>query len=304
MEWLNSKIDSLKQIGFFENESNQVLIDRMIRESKTHYYGDILKHENHPDLIYVLTTYDKEITWFTENESYQRENTWVAESGLDLAQEWTLDFIIKYYYEVFKRLEGISKGRFKPVDLQIKECGFCPGIAERLDVNFFLEEKKYNLNFCIDHSKLLLSFLYELNEIVAPTGYSFVHYIERNYTSFFVYFFNKNQKEYFDSIIDYTHDNFQSYCSYWLAKAQYNRDQQKNELAYKCFQKAVEYPENEDTISVISEFATFLIDQGNLNEAKNQYNNGLTMLKNKEVSTERDEWWIMWFGKCLAEMNN
>ena len=301
MKWLIDKIESLRQIGFFENESNQVLIDRITRASKSHYYGDITRLESHPDLLYVLTSYDKEKTWFIENESYPPENTWVMESGLKLVYDHSLEFKKKFYYEVFNRLEGISSGIFRPNSLEIEQCGYCDGIAERFDVNFLLGEQAKNLNFCIDNPRLLLHFLVELNELIEDSGYSFVHYIERNHISFFIYFFNSEQKVIFDSLVENPYEHYRNYTNYWHFKAQFNEQQGHNRIAYDCYKKAISIQENLYTISTISDFARFLNEQGKIEESRNLYKKGLSLINNRVIKYDTDEYWRERFEESLED---
>lgn len=286
MDWLTNKINTLKRIGFFKNETANTVSERILKESKSSPLGSIQNYRTDDELIYILTTYDSKNVWFIEDASIIGPT-----SGSEK----------DFYTNLFEQIETFSNNIFLPKNLQIQECGYCEGRGKRLDVNFLFDNEQHNLNFCIDGRSLVISFLVELNEIIESTGYSFTSYTNK-YCSMFFYFLSHEQKEMFNSIVSNTLDKGIENSSYWIDKALFNKNQDKRTVAYSCFQKAISQKKIKPY--AISEFAEFLIQEDNILGAKDLWKHGITRLKNKRTISDLDNWWINYFGNRLKKQNH
>lgn len=172
--WYLSKIKQFVNVGFFDGADEkdiESIAQRIIEDSEISYFGNILHLQNEANVDYILVSYDQKRVWWVED--------WMTYGS-------TQENDHRFYFEVLEQLSDISGGVFKPTEIKIEPCGYCDGRDKRISVAFQLDNEMFDVNFCIDGSVLVLSFLEEINEILEPRGFSFEHIFGRTrktYTS-------------------------------------------------------------------------------------------------------------------------
>jgi hypothetical protein len=129
MNKLNSTIELFCQQGFFSllRSDTTRIAEKIIDGSKSSYFGNILNMEDESFYEQIVLSYDKEICWFIEDCF-----------GYDLSDEVRPEM----YGEVVNQLSRISKGLFVPINLVIKDCGYCEVRDKRLLIKYIFEEKE------------------------------------------------------------------------------------------------------------------------------------------------------------------
>jgi len=261
--WLETEILKLKKSGFFEGETLEEIGDRIIAESQDSYHGSILKLKDEPALIKIISLYEKNKVWFIEDFTI-----------LGSTKEYKRNFYIK----VLQSLANISSGHFTATNITVEECGYCRGRDKRLNITFNINDKIFNLNFCIDSDVLVLSFLDQVNEIIASKGFSF-QVVQEQYCQCFVYFLSNPQRE---ILINDFSFHFGYHSIYWLDRAQFSRDTKDFEMADIYFKKALLKKIEPFTIS---EYADLLKDQQRNDEAIKVYQLDIQNLEGQNESS-------------------
>ncbi len=220
-EWLIEKIGFYQKISFLMDfpVSSEDIALQIIATSQDNYFGSILDLEDHEMIDQIILSYDVNRVCFIENFMTLRSDVLYQDN---------------YYLKVFKRLEAISNSKFKLKDINIKECGYCKGRDKRLLIEFKLNGKKYDLNFCIDSGELVLSFFNELNIILQETGFCFqaIRYPNGN---MFVFFLSDHASEKINVKPKW---NFDSFPMYWVDRARFAINSGNNKEALNFFKNA------------------------------------------------------------------
>jgi tetratricopeptide (TPR) repeat protein len=263
-DYLIEKVKKFKNIGFFEDETEDQILNRISIESKGSYFGDVSDLQNHPYIDAILLSFDRQKVWFTED--------WLMFSGSHSSYP--------DYAELLTTLSLISGNYFQPAQIKMAECGYIDGRDKLLFLSYKQDEQLTELIFCIDGSVLVLSFLEELNEQLGD--YTFQYHSDP-YGPCFVFFLNQKQKEMLSESLDFQHKS-----TYWFDKAQYFSENGKINEADTCFQKAIQ-AEAEDFPAIFSIYAYFMEAQGKKDSAIELLKEGIRQLQTKKHN--KKNWW-------------
>jgi tetratricopeptide (TPR) repeat protein len=271
-DWYISDIQQLQAIGFFKEESTKAVADYIIKSSEDSYFGNILDLSEDPLYQLILSSYDQTKVWFVEDflsfgNSYE-----------------SYDF----YEQVLKNLEKISNVKFEPKQISKQYCGYCSGRDRRLQINFELDGKAQNINFCIDGSVLELDFLTGINEMLAPQNCSF-EYILDSYGPCFVFFLENDQKDHLEKVFNW---EFYEPSGYWRDRAIYANEQGLSKDTIKYFEKALA---QEKDYHSFSEFANFWRSAHKPEKAKEIYLQAIDYLEELDYRDQIQDWWLKQF---------
>jgi tetratricopeptide (TPR) repeat protein len=282
IKWLQKKIEFFRGLGFFESynkKTNEELTEHIFSLSKKNDYWGTLKED------------DTFVDWHIL--SYDTNRVWLINDFMVLGGE--KGFKRNFYKTVLEKLSAISLSKFKPSEIKTSTCGYCDGRDKRISLNFSLEKKKHELNFCIDLEALVLSFFEELNEILTETEFSFESKSE-NYGLCIILFIHRQEKE---KLIKKGWE-FKRDPHYWQDRGQKCKEKNDIGTAMLYFSKAYSISPND--MGIVSDYALNLIENSKNNEAKKVYSNAIDHLNKKlQNGDEKDKWWLNFFSDAILQ---